>query len=197
MVFLYLQTLGKLELLLGDFDYDFPSSSQNLALLINKTSTMKNILFTLIILLFVSPFSHAQKPHLFKGSVYTYQEKAKDATVKVYRGKKCISTYTTKGNGKFLFFPLSEVEYLVEVSKKGYITKRVIVNTKNTRSVEGKIKPYKFDVMLVKDNAVNRSNQVDFPLAIIRYHKEKGQFANCKKYKESLKESKLAMLENK
>ncbi|MEQ8910152.1 MAG: hypothetical protein RIC95_13225 [Vicingaceae bacterium] len=150
---------------------------------------MKNILLLTLSLFLLSHASQAQDTHFFKGRVYAHEKKLKGTEVKVYRGKKAISTYTTKRNGKFLFFPLAEAKYILEFSKPGYLTKRIMVNTENTRGLEKDPATYRFDITLKKDKAQNRAEYRDFPVAIIQYHPEKNEFGKSLRYQASLREN--------
>ncbi|MDT8411877.1 MAG: hypothetical protein RQ875_05390 [Vicingaceae bacterium] len=69
--------------------------------------------------------------------------------------------------------------YTLELTKIGYYTKRIIVETNTSKTSE----PYEFKIELVKisDNEINEK-EFDFPVAIIKYNEKKGfYFKSIKK----------------
>jgi len=147
---------------------------------------MKKLSLIILSLLFIVPLTYAQTSHLFIGKVFDNGNKLEGAEVSVYRGKKKVSKYVTKGNGKFLFFAIPEVEYVIEVAKEGYLAKRIIVDTDNTYGLDRKPKKFKFDLELDRDSKKNREKAIDLPVAYIKYNAENNAYQHSLKYAQSL-----------
>lgn len=147
---------------------------------------MKKLSLIILALILAIPFTYAQKSHLFVGKVFDNGNRLEGAEVSVYRGSKKVSKYVTKKNGKFLFFAIPEVEYVIEVAKEGYLAKRIIVDTDNTYGIDKKPKTFKFDLELDRDSKKNRAKSNDFPVAYIKYNAENNAYQHSLKYAQSL-----------
>lgn len=150
-------------------------------------------------LLFTPYYLSAQKINHFEfvGHVMLGKQKVKDVTIKVFDGNRCFSNYTTKRNGKFIFVGGSEKIYTLQFEKEGYATKRIIVNTKNTRKLKSKVDIYKFYVEMEKEvleKFETSYNDSDFPAAIIEIDKSKNRFVHNKSYSHNIE--KKAMVSN-
>ncbi|MFT6166666.1 MAG: hypothetical protein ACJAV5_001637 [Vicingaceae bacterium] len=127
--------------------------------------------------------------HEFEGKVFTNQGKAEGVTIKVFEGNECSSTYDTKPNGKFYFTAETEKYYTLQFEKAGYVTKRVVIKTHNTKDVENYTKPYQFDITLDEEFSDIDYSLHDFPMAIIEFNVGHAAFEFNKKYtKQRLKE---------
>lgn len=147
----------------------------------------KNIITTLFMLISINYLSAQHfKSHEFSGRIFIEDKKAKEVTIKVYDGNKCFSTYITRPNAKFIFVAGIEDYYTIEFEKEGYVTKRVVVNTKNTRKIKS-TDPFKFDITLEKEEDGVNYSEHDFPAAIIEIDEKTEEFVFNEKYTEEIK----------
>ena len=120
--------------------------------------------------------------HEFIGYTYIDGKKAKDVVVKVFDDNKCFSEYETKGNGKFIFTAACEKYYTLQFEKEGYLTKRIVIKTDNTKDLDFVTKTYKFDVSLDKKDPSLDYSAYDFPIAILELNPHNRAFEFNKKY---------------
>ena len=77
--------------------------------------------------------------------------------------------------------------YTVEVSKPGYVTRRVAFYTQLPREVEiSSMFMYEFDVILLKEKQMD-DYYLDFPVALIHYNKKSEAFESNVKYTKYIK----------
>jgi len=120
--------------------------------------------------------------HEFKGNVFLDGKKAEGVVVKVFDDNDCSSEYKTKWNGKFIFIASCEKYYTLQFEKEGYVTKRIVIKTEDTRNLDFVTKTYKFDVSLVKkEQGVDYSSH-DFPIAILELNPHNREFEFNKEY---------------
>jgi hypothetical protein len=112
--------------------------------------------------------------HEFSGKIFVNGKKAKDVTVKVFDGNDCFSVYKTRGNGKFVFTGGAEKHYTLQFEKEGYVTKRVLIKTFNTKELEEDTRIYKFDLDMVEEAQGDVDD--DFPVAIIEIDSDEPEF---------------------
>lgn len=145
------------------------------------------ILLSGLILFSTISFLSAQEitDHEFAGKIYIDGKKAKDVLVKAYDGNKCFSNYMTGSNGKFVFTGGVEKYYTLEFKKEGYVTKRIVIRTHNTRNLEFETSTYRFDVDLVKEEEGVDYDEYDFPITIIEIDSNEEEFTHNRKYTEN------------
>ena len=106
--------------------------------------------------------------------------------ISLYNG---IDTITLKeGKKKFKFMLEKDTYYALRISKKGYITKLVSINTEIVTTTDG-IFRFLFETNLIKVAALKRFNRdiVDFPVAIIYFDYHLDTFSYNKEYSENIK----------
>lgn len=118
----------------------------------------------------------------FSGTILIDDKKAKDVVVKAYEGNLCFSSYQTRSNGKFFFTAEGEKHYTLQFEKEGYVTKRVVIRTHNTKNLERDPRKYKFDLALVKATKEVNHEENDFPITIIELDKATKEFGFNKSY---------------
>lgn len=131
---------------------------------------------------FSDSIEHWPSSHQFKGKVFAGSKTAENVLIKVFEDNTCISTYTTKKNGKFVFIAESEKYYTLQFEKVGFVTKRVIIKTNNTGELDYFTKNYKFDISLEKEMENIDYSLHDFPVALIQIGNKLKKFEFNRKY---------------
>jgi hypothetical protein len=90
----------------------------------------------------------------------------------------------------FTFSLLGNSNYSIEVSKEGYISRLVSINTTLPDDVviKGNKFVFEFEVELQKNIKANDDFYLDFPIAIISYNSTSGVFENHDDYTKHIKE---------
>lgn len=112
-----------------------------------------------------------------------------ECTIELIALDESISTVVLKeGKKKFKFVLNKNSHYAIRVSKKGYISKLVSVNTEILSETAG-IHVFEFETSLVKEAAMSKLNKdiLDFPVAIIHYDYEMETFSYNKEYSAYIK----------
>ena len=65
--------------------------------------------------------------------------------------------------------------------RKGFVTKRIIIKTYNTKNLEFDTRTYKFDIDLIKKVEGVKYDEYDFPMAIIEINADDGEFTDKQK----------------
>jgi hypothetical protein len=131
----------------------------------------------------------------FKGKVYANGEKLKDARIVVLESGDSIYGTTSGSSGKFDFELQAEKQYIVEVSKEGFKTKHIWINTKGTGNLSFKVPAFAFDVYLKKDKVTPYDELSEIPVTLIKYQPEKKEFYMDKTYEEVIKNKKKELKE--
>lgn len=164
---------------------------------------MKNSILTSAIILCLSLFAVKSQANTFNKGKYDslscLQIEGKVLNADEGEDGTCIVELITLNNGidsiclkegrkKFKFILEKNSYYAIRVSKKGYISKLVSVNTEILTEVEG-IHRFVFETTLIKEAALKRLNKdaVDFPVAIIHFDYEMDGFSYNKEYTNSMK----------
>ena len=89
---------------------------------------------------------------------------------------------------KFNFILNKDSYYAIRISKPGYLSKYVCVNTEILTELNGVYK-FEFETALMKEEAVKNLNKdaLDFPVAIVHFDYEKDCFSYNKEYSASIK----------
>jgi hypothetical protein len=112
-----------------------------------------------------------------------------ECIVELISSNEIIDTVILKeGKKKFKFVLKKDTYYAIRVSKKGYISKIVSVNTEIINSGFG-MYVFQFETTLLKDALLCRLNKdiLDFPIAIIHFDYEKDCFSYNKEYSAYIK----------
>lgn len=111
----------------------------------------------------------------------------KGVKVELYEGNEVVDAFSTKGNGKFKFQLLNDHLYTIQLSKDGYLLKRVSVNTALPKDDDN---TYYFDFDLglipVAENAVADETLYEYPSAIIEFNDKKSSFYFDENYTKQL-----------
>lgn len=164
-----------------------------------ETSGMKNLIYAAILLLFVissiSVFSQKNNGFIDSreqaegwylpvfGQVFEDGKKCEDASVKVYLENEELGTFPISKKGGFRLELDLDNFYTIEVSKNGFITKRVSVDTHMDENVVD-YAAYDCFINLHPVNEVTGvdTDYFDFPAAIVRYDAELGGFYHSDHY---------------
>lgn len=143
-----------------------------------------------LLLLFVTLPVMAQEPteledetyYTFYGRIFVENDKGSGVTVHLYDDNKLISTFKTNKKAKFTVGTPSSKHYTLEFKKKGFVTKRVIINTSKVYLAKGKVQDFDFNVYLIKEEVGVDYSILDFPMALIEYRKNIKGFDYNKRY---------------
>ncbi len=148
----------------------------------------KNMLQLLTALLISLTFvSHAQELSLdepvayaileVSGKITVGEKSQEDATVELYEQNKVVSSFETKKNGKFKFTLMSNMIYTIQITKDGFYTKRISLNTKVPSEIEDYFY-FGFDINIDSKTDNNFDpHLVDYPSALISYNEIERDFA--------------------
>jgi hypothetical protein len=109
-----------------------------------------------------------------KGRVKDKKVNLQDAIIILYEGSNQITSSKTLADGKFSLKLNLNTEYVLNVSKDGYVTKKVLFDTKAPDKVM--IYPYSFTVELFQSLDVVDANALKDPVTKIKYSGELGDF---------------------
>ncbi len=117
-----------------------------------------------------------------KGEITFEDETLEGAFVELYENNDVVDAFETKKNGKFKFTLYNEHIYTIQITKKGYYTKRISVSTKLPADYED-FQKFEFNVGLVsKDEADYDPYLSEYPSALISFDKKKKEFTYDKNY---------------
>jgi len=124
-----------------------------------------------------------------EGKITNADEINGEFTVEIIGLNDQIDTIILKeGKTKFKSILKKDSYYAIRVSKAGYLSKLVCVNTEILTETNG-IFVFEFETTLIKEEAANRLNKdiLDFPVAIIHFDYEKDSFSYNKEYSAYIK----------
>lgn len=163
---------------------------------------MKKSLFTLSILFCACLFTftaNASKNGRLKsdslsclkieGKINNANETQEECIIELISLNDQIDTITLKeGKIKFKFMLHKDSYYAIRISKAGYISKLVCVNTEILTQIDG-IYVFEFETNLIKEEFAIRLNAdiLDFPIAIIHFDYENDAFSYNKEYSAYIK----------
>lgn len=89
---------------------------------------------------------------------------------------------------KFTFVLNKDSYYAIRISKPGFLSKYVCVNTEVLTELDG-VHKFEFETALMKEEAIQNLNKdaLDFPVAIVHFDYEKECFSYNKEYSASIK----------
>jgi len=148
---------------------------------------MRKLLF-LIGLIFFAFASYAQVT--FAGYLVDEKnEKMKNVSINLYQDNDLVST--KKWSKKFEYDLKLEAYYTMELVKEGFISKKVAISTfEGDKDAE----PFMFMMELIKERKGVDNSELDFPTAIIKYKKNKGEFNFDVAYSKSVKKEQAELL---
>ncbi|MDP4764314.1 MAG: hypothetical protein NWR97_11670 [Salibacteraceae bacterium] len=125
-----------------------------------------------------------------EGEITHKTEKLASVLVELYEQNKMVDAFETKKNGKFKFFLYNNHIYTIQLTKEGYNTKKVTVNTWIPNDFEDEIS-YEFDLELDELNTIlqdEKETLLEYPTAIISFDETRGEFIFNKEYTKGLME---------
>ncbi len=153
---------------------------------------MKTIAAIFTVLYFgLQSFAQQQDDYYATFTALIYDEngkKLKNAKIKIYKENEVIVEAVTKKNGKVTFDILLGAYYTLEISKDGYISKRIAIKAydKNAKPMYDAI-PFKFATELIKIKTKVDFDDLEFPVAILEYDAHKDEFEFVKSYTQQMK----------
>lgn len=123
------------------------------------------------------------------GGEITYKaEKMSGVLVELYEQNRMVDAMETKKNGKFKFALYNNHIYTIQISKDGYFTKKIEVNTTVPNEFEDEVE-YPFDMELeeyVANVSPKTEDLLEYPIALIAYDKKEQGFKYHKEYTKGL-----------
>lgn len=122
------------------------------------------------------------------GYVLHNEKKVEGALVKLYENNVIVNKMQTKANSRFRFLLFSNNEYMIEISKQGFMDERVYINTKSNADMDDKYF-FEFIVDLVDENKYKNvdASSLDFPTAIIKYDLGEDDYVHDKGYSQQVR----------
>lgn len=118
-------------------------------------------------------------------------------SITVYRDDGHSEAAVQQKSGRFEVDLLHDHQYTLEFSKEGYITKRIVVDTRaKVDPVELALMPLDMDVMMLKTTQYEGADtdQLDMPFAIVRYDKQLHAFVQDMEYTAAMQRTNGALL---
>lgn len=117
------------------------------------------------------------------GIVTEEGKKCKDAHVEVFDGNVVVQEFQTPANGKFKLTLEFNHYYTLKISKDGMVPKILSVDTR-VKSTRISVPVYECDIDLIPSSLFIGMNTsiLDFPMAIVRYNRRKGEFIHDEDY---------------
>lgn len=115
-------------------------------------------------------------------------EKQTGLTVRLYCGNEEIVKIDSTEFEKVYFTLKRDQYYTVEISKPGYLTRRIGISTAIPKSVP--LKPifrFEFDVEMMKEIKAQDDFYLDFPVALVSFNTHDECFEHSKKYTTKIK----------
>lgn len=107
-----------------------------------------------------------------------------ECTVELMCLNKVIDSIVLKeGKKKFKFVLNKNLYYTIKISKKGYVSKLVSIDTEILTEVSG-VYQFAFETTLIEESISRKLNQdvLDFPVSIIQFDYKMGYFSYNKEY---------------
>jgi acyl-CoA hydrolase len=139
-----------------------------------KTQT----LFILILFCSITNIIYGQedRKYEFDGKVIISHKLINEVEVTIYDEDIEIERFTTAFNGKFVFLAIPEKHYTIQFEQEGYETKRIVINTDNTREIKDKVAPYRFKVILDEKLPAEQSSKASALAGVIEINADKTKF---------------------
>lgn len=122
------------------------------------------------------------------GSITEEGKRCADATIILYEGNKVINTFKTPRNGRFQLLLHTDKYYTLEVTKLGYVQKRMAIDTDmgNHRIT---VPVYECDLDIIPNHLFRGIDigNLDFPMAIIRFDPKTREFTHNEIYTSTMR----------
>jgi len=161
-----------------------------------KNITLKHLAFACLCCLIQSLNASAAAPKhdslvclQLEGIILNANENADAACVIELISLNATDTVILKeGKKKFRFTLNKDTRYAIRISRKGYISKLVCINTAMLTQMEGLYR-FEFETSLLRNEDAKNMNRdaIDFPVAMIAYDYGNKCFAYDKDYSSSIK----------
>lgn len=159
----------------------------------------KNIIYLAILLLFnftlVSQTPDQQECLVILGKISNAGSKMKFKKDKGYKVElicfnTLIETETKKSNKGFRLVLKKNAIYTIKISKEGFITKIISINTAIDKNEGAPLTRFFFETDLIKENMKTQLDEesLEFPIALISYDTLNGAFTLNEKYTENIKQ---------
>ncbi|PBQ32662.1 hypothetical protein CNR22_13065 [Sphingobacteriaceae bacterium] len=116
-------------------------------------------------------------------------EDYQDCIVELIGPDKAIDTVMlSQGNEKFEFILKKNSDYLIRISKKGYLNKTVAIST-HILTLETEIHFFEFELSLLKDTEIAKLNKnlASAPIALVSYNYQTESFEHNVQYSDLMK----------
>lgn len=119
------------------------------------------------------------------GEISHNDNSIEEVLVELFEGNKVVDAFETKKNGKFKFTLYSNMVYTIQMSKKGFYTKRISVITKVPKDFDS-FQKFPFDIgMTMKEEAQYDPYISEYPSALIQFDEKRKEFRYDKDYTKS------------
>lgn len=125
-------------------------------------------------------------------------EDSQDCIVELIGPDKAIDTVMlAQGNEKFEFILKKNSDYLIRISKKGYLNKTVAIST-HILMLESEIHFYEFELSLMKETEIAKLNKnlANSPVALVRYNYQSEAFEHNAEYSAFMKKELYNLTDN-
>lgn len=129
------------------------------------------------------------------GFVTEEGKKCADAQVSIYEGNRLVNQFHTPRNGKFQLLMHMDKYYTLEVSKDGFIQKRIAFDTR-VKSKHLEIPVYELDLDLIPTYVMGTQDMGDleFPMAVVSYYPREKKFKHNEEYTSHMRTTYESML---
>lgn len=111
-------------------------------------------------------------------------EESQNCLIELIEPSKTVETMIlTNGETKFEMVLKKNTNYLIRISKKGYIKKSIAIDT-HILTLENEIHEFKFEIALLKESEMNKlnKNMLNTPVAMIQYDYQSDSFIHNQEY---------------
>jgi hypothetical protein len=124
------------------------------------------------------------------GAITEEGKRCADAVVTVYEGNTVVNTFTTPKNGRFQMLLHLNKFYTLEVSKPGYVAKRISINT-NLGQRKAELPVYECDLDIIPETLFGDLDigKLDFPMAIVTYNPKSKSFSHNETYTSAMRQT--------
>lgn len=123
------------------------------------------------------------------GYINNNDDTEEDCFIELISPNKAIETIVLPaGEEKFEFVLARNTEYMIRITKKGYLNKTVSVKT-HMVTLENELHHFKFETALIEKSEMDKMNKdlLDYPAAIIHYDYKSESFSHNVQYTDMIK----------
>jgi len=145
---------------------------------------MRSIAVFLMILCFCGAFSQGAWNVIVDGRVMEGSRKLDKAVITLYKNGQVDKKAKTPTTGKFTFMLLPDNDYLIEISKVGYVSKKISISTKDVPAdkVKKGFPPYPIQISLFKEIEGLDVSILEQPIGKVKYDEKKDNFYEDQTY---------------